>query len=102
GLVAKFQRASELAGLYRSTLEKSLPREVALELGERAVQFHSEWLDEPGLIIDVLDRVLAIDPTAEWAFARLSVLLTAAERWDQLLALYDRVLEATTDERARV
>ena len=80
GLVARFQRASELAGLYRSTLARDLPREVKLELGERAVQFHSEWVDEPGLLIEVLGRVVEIDPTAGPAFERLSVLFTAAER----------------------
>jgi hypothetical protein len=35
---------------------------------------------------EILTRVLAVDPAAEWALRRLSVFYTVKERWNDLLA----------------
>src|SRR5262249_5390907 len=43
----------------------------------------------------VLDRAITIDPSADWAFRRLTMAHTVDRRWDQLLALYDRVIAGT-------
>ena len=76
-----------------------LPREQAVAIGERAVQFYEEWFDDPARVVRILERVLEIDPTADWAFDRLKLVLDAAERWDDLFALYDRALESATGKK---
>src|SRR5262249_37295862 len=44
-----------------------------------------------------LERVLALNPANDVAFRRLKDILTAAERWAELEALYDRATAATDD-----
>ena len=91
------QRPEDVSGLYREVLQKDLPRDVIAKVGERAVAFHEEWFEDPTHVIDILRRVLALDSNAHWAFERLSLLLTMAERWDDLLSEYDRALETAVD-----
>jgi tetratricopeptide (TPR) repeat protein len=97
-LASAQQRPDEVAELYRRVLRESSRPELAMDLGPRAVRFHEEWFggkaDELG---EILTRVLEMDPGAEWALRRLSVLLTVKERWGDLLALYDRALAAEND-----
>ncbi len=94
-LAAKLQRPDEVAALYLEVLRRGLPPAVATNLGQRAVKFQEEWFGEahPGLV-DVLSRVVAIAPTTEWAFERLTVALTMQEKWNDLLAAYDGALGA--------
>lgn len=96
-LAEQYQRPDEVALLYQTVLSRPLAPEVILRLGERAVRFHDEWYDDPSPLVRVLTRVLEIHPGSDWAFDRLTLLLTVGERWDELLALYDRVLAATED-----
>ncbi len=70
-------------------------------LGQRAVRLHDEWFDTPDRLIKVLDRVLARDAEAAWAFERTVLALTVAARWDDLLAAYDRVLARVEDKARR-
>jgi tetratricopeptide (TPR) repeat protein len=96
-------RADEVAALYGEVLARPLPRESALAIGERAVQFYEEWFEDPGRVVRILERLLEIDPAADWAFDRLKLILDSAERWDDLFALYDRALDhATEKKRARL
>ncbi len=90
-------RVDEVAAVYRSAMQRPLPREVALELSARAVAFHDEWIDNKGAVVDILQRVLELDPGARWAFDRMSLHLTSAGRWDDLLGLYDRAIENSDD-----
>jgi tetratricopeptide (TPR) repeat protein len=101
-LAADTQRPDDVAALYGSVLGRPLPRDLGLELCERAVGFLGEWYEESDPIAAVLTRALEIDPTAGWAFRRLTMLFTVERRWDDLLALYDRGIEATTDPARRV
>ncbi|HWN68529.1 MAG TPA: hypothetical protein VNM90_12905, partial [Haliangium sp.] len=95
--------SDEVAALYREVLARDLPMELALSLGERAANFIEEWFgDDPTATQDVLLRVLEIDPDAEWAFQRLTVVFSSLERWDQMLALYDRSLAKTNDDARRI
>jgi tetratricopeptide (TPR) repeat protein len=94
-------RPDEVAALYEEVLARPIEREDAVRIGERAVQFSEEWFDDPPRVVRILERVLELDPTADWAFDRLKLLLDAAERYDELFALYDRALDlARDDERA--
>ena len=95
-LTDELECPDEVAALYREVLAQSLPLELATTLGERAANFLEEWFgDDPAATEDVLLRVLEIDPEAEWAFQRLTVVFSSMERWDQMLALYDRALDAS-------
>lgn len=89
----------DVSALYREVLAGDLATEVAPGLAQRAVQFHEEWCEEDSpLLVEVLQRVLQVDPTAsEWAFQRLTVVYTVAERWDEVLDLYDREIEGAVD-----
>lgn len=49
----------------------------------------------------LLELLLEHEPTARWALDRMKLTLSAEQRWPELFALYDRALDATTDERAR-
>jgi tetratricopeptide (TPR) repeat protein len=49
--------------------------------------------------VDVLNGVLAVDPSHQFAFQELEKLHTRAERWEPLVELYLGRLEATTESR---
>jgi tetratricopeptide (TPR) repeat protein len=91
-LARQVSRADEVAALYEDVLSRSLTREQALTIGERAVQFYEEWFEDSTRVVRILERVLELDATADWAFDRLKLLLDAAERWEDLFELYDRAL----------
>jgi predicted Zn-dependent protease len=99
-LARALSRAEDMVALYEEVLARNLTRDQARAIGERAVQFHEEWFDDSARVVRILERVLELDPTADWAFDRLKLLLDAAERWDDLFALYDRALASATG-RAR-
>lgn len=105
------QKPDVVSLLYREVLARDLSPEVVDTLGKRAVAFHDEWFEDPTLVIEILRRVIEVAPFADWAFERLSLLLTMAERWDDLLAAYDAALarcedkekkKALLDEAARI
>jgi tetratricopeptide (TPR) repeat protein len=85
------------AQLYREILAQVSTADLASRVGQRAVAFHDEWFEDTAPLIALLERVLSVDPSASWAFERLSLLFTMAERWSELLAQYDRALAATQD-----
>jgi tetratricopeptide (TPR) repeat protein len=92
-------RADEVAALYGEVLARNLSREQALVIGERAVQFYEEWFEDPGRVVRILERVLELEPTADWAFDRLKLLLDSSERWDDLFTLYDRALDHASPKK---
>lgn len=101
-LAESLQKPDEVGALYRDVLARSLSTELAESLGRRAVGFHEEWFgEESPHLVDVLTRVLAVDPGADWALQRATVVLTVRERWNDLLALYDRSLAAAKEEWRR-
>ncbi|MBM4363569.1 MAG: hypothetical protein FJ104_12885, partial [Deltaproteobacteria bacterium] len=91
------QKPDAISALYLRVLGTSLSPELADAVGQRAVAFHDEWFEDPAHVIEVLRRVLELRPDTEWAFERLSLLLTMAERWEDLLSAYDAALAATSD-----
>ncbi len=100
-LARELARPDEVALAYQEVLGRALTAEQAAFVGERAVQFHEEWFEEPREVVRILERVLELNPRAGWAFDRLRLVLDAAERWDDLFALYDHALAAAVgDERS--
>lgn len=98
-LAKKEGRAEDAAAVYRAVLERPYPVDVAMRIAARAIAFHDEWIADAGAMAQLLGRVTEIDPSAEWAFERLSLLYTVAGRWDELLGLYDRALAAASPAR---
>lgn len=96
------QEPDAVAQLYLKILRGKISKELVNSLGQRALDFHNEWYEEPDGAIAVLRRVLEVDPLCEWAFERLSLLFTMTERWEDLLTEYDRALARTEVESHRI
>ncbi|MCA9610607.1 MAG: hypothetical protein KC619_33660, partial [Myxococcales bacterium] len=101
-LAEQAQRPDEVGALYRKVLARDLGAELAETLGQRAAGFHEEWFSEDSPhLVEVLQRVLELNPEADWALQRLTVVMTVGERWSELLALYDKSLAAARDDDRR-
>lgn len=90
-------RPTDLAEAFREVLQSDLDRSIEIELCERAARLYEDKLGDPIGATPYLERVLKLDPGNERAFARLKDILTAAERWSELEALYDGAAQATDD-----
>jgi tetratricopeptide (TPR) repeat protein len=95
-------RPTDLAEALREVLRGKHDAALESELSERAARLHEDKLGDPIGATPYLERVLAISPSNEAAFQRLKDILTAAERWSELEALYDRASRATDDLTRRV
>src|SRR5687768_245506 len=72
----KEDKPDEVAAAYREALRTVEP-ELADRLGQRAVRFAEEWFGQDSTALaEILARVVELDPRAEWAFQRLTVLYT--------------------------
>lgn len=90
-------RPTDLAEAFREVLRSDLDRSIEIELCERAARLYEDRLGDPIGATPYLERVLRLDAGNERAFLRLKDILTAAERWSELEALYDRAAQATDD-----
>ncbi|HYJ10221.1 MAG TPA: hypothetical protein VEX18_14460, partial [Polyangiaceae bacterium] len=95
-------RPTDLAETMRDVLRGKHDAALESELSERAARLHEDKLGDPNGATPYLERVLAVSPGNEAAFQRLKDILTAAERWGELEALYDRASRATDDLERRV
>lgn len=95
-------RPTDLADTYREVLRSNLSPALERDLSERAALLHEDKLGDPSGATPYLERVLTLAPGNEAAFQRLKDILTAAERWGELEALYDRSAEATDDAQRRI
>jgi tetratricopeptide (TPR) repeat protein len=95
-------RPDEVSALYREVIAGDHDHGLRLAIGQRAVAFHEEWYEDPSHAIEILKRLSVIEPGGDWAFERLTLLLTTAERWDDLLAEYDRKLASTEHSERRL
>jgi tetratricopeptide (TPR) repeat protein len=95
-------RPTDLAEAMREVLRGKLEPALDSELSERAARLHEDKLGDPIGATPYLERVLTLSPSNEAAFQRLKDILTAAERWSELEALYDRASRATEDLARRV
>jgi tetratricopeptide (TPR) repeat protein len=99
-LARALDRPQELSDLYQASIGKDISVEDAIEIGQRAVAFHEEWFDDAAAVVRILERMVDLDP-AGWAFDRLKLLYDSQERWDELFALYDRILAGKLDDSRR-
>jgi golgin subfamily B member 1 len=101
-LARELKTPGGVADLYYRVISTMQSPEDAYEVGQRAVAFQEEWFDDPTRIVAILERVLAIDPAASWAFDRLKLLFDSREQWDDLFGLYDRAIAAASELERRV
>src|SRR6266513_3726682 len=102
GLAAELDKPDDIVALYREALVAKVEPEVAEMIGERAGRFCDEWFgDDPKVLEKILSRVLELAPSSESALQRLSVIYTVAERWNEVLALYDRAITAGAKDKPR-
>ncbi|AUX46360.1 hypothetical protein SOCE26_078660 [Sorangium cellulosum] len=102
----KAKQPERVAAVYSAALldpaaGAALPPEIIEEIGRRAVEHHEEWFDAPDAALALLRRLVELVPGSLWGFERLKLAYNAAERWEDLFALYDAMLERTSaaDER---
>jgi lipopolysaccharide biosynthesis regulator YciM len=101
-LAAKLQRPDEIGAAYRKVLAPGLAPELVERVGQRALGFHEEWFGEASPhLVDVLERILKLDAGLSWALQRITVVLTVKEGWTDLLAHFDRAIEAAGDDTFR-
>ncbi|HEX4455018.1 MAG TPA: hypothetical protein VH143_29360 [Kofleriaceae bacterium] len=102
-LAAELDKPDDIVALFNQTLADTLEPQVAEMIGERAGGFCDEWFgDDPKVLEKILSRVLQLAPASELALQRLSVIYTVAERWADVLALYNRAIAASKDKASRV
>src|SRR3569623_770433 len=102
-LAADLDKPDDIVALYTETLAGALEPQVAEMIGERAGSFCDEWFgDDPKVLEKILSRVLQLAPRSDSALQRLSVIYTVAERWADVLALYDRATDNTKDRSRKV
>jgi hypothetical protein len=93
-LLESAQQPDAVSELFQNTLGGLSPDLIA-DVGQRGVRFYETWFGhDSNALIAWLERVRAADPRAQWAFERLTVAYTAAERWNDLLDAYDRAIAA--------
>jgi tetratricopeptide (TPR) repeat protein len=98
-IARQLSQPDPVAALYEEVLRGDLAKTEAIELGQRAVAFYEEWYEDGGRVVGILERLLEIEPDDTWAFDRLKLIFDAAERWDDLFALYDRAAASADKER---
>ncbi|MDD9936468.1 MAG: hypothetical protein OXT09_22845 [Myxococcales bacterium] len=95
------QRPTDVSELIHGVLADDVDTDLATEIGQRGVRFYETWYgDDSSELPKMLERVLQLDPGADWAFERLTVAYTVSERWGELLDAYDKAIESV-DQTAR-
>jgi golgin subfamily B member 1 len=102
-LAVRAARPTDLAEAYRTVLVagSALPKDLEIELCNRAAALHDEKLGDPEAATPYLEKVIEHNPGDEKAFSRLKQILTSHEKWGELEALYARAVSGTTDGQRR-
>ena len=80
------QKPDDVAAAYRKALASAPSPELATNLGQRGLRFMEDWYaGETAMIVEFLDNILQLDPAADWALERLTILLSVNEQWTELL-----------------
>lgn len=98
----QYDEPDPVSRAYREVIARDLDPELLLRIGQRAVAFHEEWFEDTGHTVEILKRLAGLNVRGDWAFERLSLLLTMGERWEELLAEYDRKLSVTIEPERRL
>ncbi len=87
---------------YQEVLDAGGAPSLIELLARRYVDFHEEWSEDPERSVELLEKILRICPSAEWAFERLKLAFNSQGRWAELFSLYDRVLDGLLADDARI
>ncbi|WP_437925061.1 tetratricopeptide repeat protein [Sorangium sp. So ce291] len=99
------KQPERVAAAYAAALDDAgaaLAPDVIEEIGRRGVEHHEEWFDAPEAALALLRRLVELVPGSLWGFERLKLAYNAAERWEDLFALYDAMLERTSEPDERI
>lgn len=89
--------------IYLQTLATDeLDTDTRRMVAQRAVEFLEEWYEDTAKPIAVLTQSITKDAGNAWALEKLSLLLTLAERWDDLLGTYDQALLNAADDAQKI
>jgi hypothetical protein len=101
-LARAMDRPRTLTDAYRRALIESVTDPVVADrLGKRLVALEAEFAITSPDTAMALARLIKLAPEARWAFDRVKLAFGAQARWDELFALYDRVLPATPVDAER-
>jgi len=101
-LVPDAPKPDDIAAVFRKVLAPGLAADLVARIGQRGLRFFEEWYaGENAVVVEFLEQILALDPGADWALERLTILRSVAEQWKELLSAYDRVLEGQSDSPRR-
>jgi tetratricopeptide (TPR) repeat protein len=101
-LASETQKPDDVAAGFRKVLAPGLAPALVTQVGQRALRFFEEWYaGETAVVVGLLEKILALDPGADWALERLTILRSVNEEWAELLAAHDRVLEGLPDSPRR-
>ena len=93
--------APSVGTAYQRALAQPLEPATAERVGARAADFFEQVLGDPASAAASLGRVLAIAPKARWALDRVKLTLTLQRRYEELLELYDRAINAEEEPASR-
>jgi len=97
-LAAELQRPDDVAAAYRKVLVAGASPELITSVGQRALRFLEEWYaGETAVVVEFLETILQLDPGADWALERLTILRSVNQQWDELLTAYDGALQGISD-----
>jgi tetratricopeptide (TPR) repeat protein len=94
-------KADAAVRAYEMALLRTEDAELAEALGRRLVTFADEHVGSLRSLTASLERMLVLAPGARWAFQRVKLALTNEQRWDDLFALYERVIDSAKEEGER-
>jgi tetratricopeptide (TPR) repeat protein len=102
-LVGQLQKPDDLADAYRKVIKPGLDIDLVTSLGQRALRFFEEWYaGETDRVVEFLREVLVVDPNADWALERVTIVLSVHQRWDEVLVTYDQALSSVAEPARRL
>lgn len=101
GLATETGRMTELADAFREALRAKLDADLITELCRRAATLHEQFGDPVGAT-PYLQKILALDPANPDAFNRMKQVFTNAERWGELVRLFETTAAALDDSNQKV
>jgi tetratricopeptide (TPR) repeat protein len=109
GALKGLDRVFNRTGRYRELLDV-LERQVAaaatprqkVNLYERMAALHDEEFLDHEAAAQALEKIVALDPSHDGALSGLARHLRALDRWDRVIATYDKHIASLTDENRKV
>lgn len=92
---------TSVGAAYRRALSQPMEAEAAERVGARAADYFEQVLGDPAEMVAALQRVLEHAPKARWALDRIKLTLTLQRRYEELLELYDRAVQAQAEPSVR-